>query len=87
MRLPILSLAVVVAVLGETQTTLAQSAYSYPWCSVDPRFAGRRSCYYSSREECLRTLSGIGGLCTQSPYYRTDQTPLPVRRRAPKRRK
>jgi len=87
MRLTILSLAVVVAMLGETQGTLAQSSYSYPWCSVDPRFPGRRSCYYNSREECLRTMSGIGGVCIQSPYYHAGEAPLRNRRRAAKSRK
>ncbi len=27
------------------------------------------SCYYATRELCQQTLSGIGGICVQSPYY------------------
>ena len=27
------------------------------------------SCYFTSREQCMATLSGIGGYCFESPYY------------------
>jgi hypothetical protein len=27
------------------------------------------SCYFTSREQCMTTLSGIGGYCFQSLYY------------------
>jgi len=28
------------------------------------------SCYFSSYQQCMTTISGIGGYCYQSPYYR-----------------
>jgi len=59
---------VVEVLLGDIQTASAQSAYSYPWCSVRSR--GAMSCYYTSWEQCRTTLSGIGGNCIRSPYYR-----------------
>jgi len=60
--------------IGDIQTAAAQSqypyaAYSYPWCSVRGR-SGSMSCYYTSWEQCRVTMSGIGGYCIQSPYYR-----------------
>jgi hypothetical protein len=59
----------------------AQSAYDYPWCAVygDSSGPGTISCYYKTREQCMATLSGIGGTCILSPYYghgpRNDRPP------------
>jgi Protein of unknown function (DUF3551) len=69
MRPPILSLFVIAAALaGELQAASAQSPTSYPWC-VRKKDGGASSCYYASYQQCMTTLSGIGGLCYQSPYY------------------
>ena len=48
----------------------AQSAYDYPWCAMYPRSIGATSCYYQTYQQCMETLSGIGGSCIRSPYYR-----------------
>ncbi|HLH92195.1 MAG TPA: DUF3551 domain-containing protein [Xanthobacteraceae bacterium] len=64
----------------------AQSAYDYPWCAVygDSDGPGSTSCYYATREQCLRTLSGIGGTCIRSPFYghgpRNERSPPRGRR-------
>ena len=70
MRLPHLVLAVA-ALLAAATAARAQSAYDYPWCAVygDSDGPGATSCYYATREQCLQTLSGIGGTCIRSPYY------------------
>jgi hypothetical protein len=82
-RLPIIALFVVAAAwLGETQVSNAQSHYSYPWCAIpsggDNSGGGATSCYYTSWEQCMMTLSGIGGNCVASPYYHA-QTAQPRR--------
>ena len=71
MRLPVLSLCLITAALvGETETIYAQAAAeSYPWCALDDKRSGARSCYFSSWEQCMTTIFGIGGLCVPSPYY------------------
>jgi hypothetical protein len=71
MRLPILSLFLIsAALLGEMQAASAQSPTSYPWCSRAFKMdTSATSCYFTSREQCMATLSGIGGYCIQSPYY------------------
>lgn len=71
MRLPVLSLFLITAaIIGRPETTYAQSPESYPWCGTRYIFSGgSRSCYYTSWEQCMATMSGAGGLCTQSPYY------------------
>ncbi|MGO9723626.1 MAG: DUF3551 domain-containing protein, partial [Methylocella sp.] len=74
MRLPILWLFLIVAVLlGEIQAASAQSPTSYPWCA---RFRSNdgTSCYFTSYQQCMTTLSGIGGYCYRSPYY--DVAPI-----------
>src|SRR5262249_13236490 len=81
MRTPIFMLFFTAAVLlGETQASRAQNAYSYPWCSLGgTKDSNALSCYYTSWEQCRITMSGIGGLCVQSPYYRGSSAPVPYR--------
>jgi Protein of unknown function (DUF3551) len=70
---------VAAALLGETQVSNAQSAYSYPWCAIylgGSGSPGAMSCYYTSWEQCWTTMLGIGGNCVESPYYRAQPTPL-----------
>jgi Protein of unknown function (DUF3551) len=71
MRLPILSLFLIAAALpGEMQAASAQSPTSYPWCARAYKMdTSATSCYFTSREQCMTTLSGIGGYCFESPYY------------------
>ena len=79
-RKPIIVLFLIAAaLLGETQTGNAQSPYSHPWCSISSGDAGggARSCYYETLQQCMATLSGIGGNCVESPYYRAQPTQLP----------
>jgi hypothetical protein len=70
--------AVVISVLGtEVMPSSAQSPYDYPWCSREYKFGGgATSCYFTSYQQCLTTIRGIGGYCYQNPAYRG-----PVRRR------
>ena len=89
MRMPIIALfAIAAALLGETQISNAQSSYSYAWCAILPGAgsgSGAMSCYYTSWEQCRTTMSGIGGLCVASPYYRRSAfSPPPPRPRLPR---
>ena len=87
MTLRIILFAILAAVLlGDIQAASAQSPYSYPWCGIRGR-SGGMSCYYTSWEQCRTTLSGIGGLCIQSPYYHAPPPPQPARRRIAEHRK
>jgi hypothetical protein len=81
-RMPIIALFVIASVLlGETQVSNAQNAYSYPWCALGgPRNSNALSCYYTSWEQCRITMSGIGGVCVQSPYYHPQPAQVPYRR-------
>ena len=84
MRAPILVLFVIAAaLLSETQAGNAQSAHSYPWCAImsggDNSGGGAMSCYFTSWQQCMTTLSGIGGNCVASPYYHAQPAQLPDR--------
>ena len=80
MRLPVLSLFLItVALISGSETAYAQSPESYPWCGTRYTNVGSsRSCYYTSWEQCMVTMSGAGGLCTPSPYYHPQPAPHPV---------
>jgi hypothetical protein len=84
MRLPVLSLFVIAAaLLVEMQAASAQSPSNYPWCARAYKMESSSiSCYFTSREQCMTTLSGIGGFCFESPYYHLAKpTVQPPRRR------
>ena len=88
MRSKIFTLAVVsVAVIGATASASAQSPYSYPWCS---RQAGKdfdtTSCYFTSYQQCMTTISGIGGWCYQNPAYNGSAATPRVKSRRPRYR-
>jgi len=75
MHLPIsnpVAAAVVAAVLlaGASQTASAQSPYAYPWCAKYTSRVDATSCYFTSYRQCEATVSGIGGYCYQSQYFR-----------------
>jgi hypothetical protein len=81
MRPPILSLFIITAALiCEMRATSAQSAYSYPWCARYYKDNSPTSCYFTSYQQCMTTVSGIGGYCFQSPYYHAGPASVPLRR-------
>ena len=68
-------LLIAAAVLGETRVASAQSPTSYPWCARMGKDAGATCCYFSSYQQCMTTISGIGAYCFQSPYYHAEPRP------------
>jgi hypothetical protein len=70
MRLLILSLLLAnAALMSPSNPASAQSPTSYPWCSRGTR-SGPNNCYFASKEQCQRTISGIGAYCFPNPSYR-----------------
>jgi hypothetical protein len=60
--------------VGAAQTASAQSSNSYAWCSINST-DGQQSCYYTSRQQCEITMSGIAGTCVPNPNYRRETGP------------
>jgi hypothetical protein len=56
--------------LAGLQASRAQSAYDYPWCAIYENKSGAQACYYTSYQQCMATMRGIGGTCIESPYFR-----------------
>jgi uncharacterized protein DUF3551 len=64
-----LSLLGVLFVALAAITTPAQ-AQSYPWCAYyGGRFGGASNCGFSTFQQCLATISGIGGYCQPNTTY------------------
>jgi hypothetical protein len=83
-RILLTVVATAAALIGATDLASAQSPYSYPWCSRQAAKEGAAtSCYFSSYQQCMTTISGIGGYCYQSPYYhaRSEYGQAPARSR------
>ena len=92
-RLPAWLLMIGLGAIGLGAATPAasqeRSAYSYAWCAMYNNSAGpggARSCYYDTYQQCMRTLSGIGGLCVESPYYHPASRAAPRTAKARHRR-
>jgi Protein of unknown function (DUF3551) len=71
MCVPVRSVFLIAAtLLCEIQAASAQSPTSYPWCArYFDRRGGATSCYFTSKEQCMTAVSGLGGFCYESPYY------------------
>ena len=82
MRLKIdaLVLGCIVLLVG-SNIGAAQSAYDYPWCAVYTKTSGAMSCYYTSFQQCMATMRGIGGTCVRSPYDNAEPRGGPRSRR------
>ena len=67
------SLAIIAATVIGAHTCAAQSAYDYPWCALRGGQVGGQACYYTSYQQCMATLRGLGGTCIANPAYRGRQ--------------
>jgi hypothetical protein len=60
---------------ADIATASAQTLYDYPWCAA---YSSRtKNCGFVTFEQCLATISGIGGFCERNPFYR----PRPAKKR------
>jgi len=61
-----------IAPLLAAHDSFARSPYDYPWCAIYSKTIGATSCYYTSFQQCMATMSGIGGTCVRNPYDRAE---------------
>jgi hypothetical protein len=54
--------------VAQTQPSAAQTPYDYPWCALRADRSGTQSCYFTSYEQCMASLRGIGGTCIRNLY-------------------
>ena len=45
-------------------------AQTYPWCAVySGELGGSKNCGFTTFEQCMATVRGLGGFCSQNPQY------------------
>jgi len=57
-----------VLLITATAGSRAEAQTKYPWCAI---YTGEESqnCGFVSREQCMATVSGIGGYCAVNTQY------------------
>ncbi len=53
------------------------AAQNYPWCALysGGSVGGGRNCGFTTFEQCMATVSGIGGSCFQNTQYQPPPGP------------
>ena len=49
------------------------SAQNYPWCAQYSTRGGARNCGFVSWQQCMATVSGVGGFCDRNYMYQPGQ--------------
>ena len=73
MRLTAVALAAFVAAAASTSA----HAQNYPWCAVLNMGDNAYNCGFATYQQCMTTISGIGGFCERNTQF---QPLRPVRR-------
>ena len=63
----------VLAALATLTPATAQEHIEYPWCAnYGGGFdgGGGSNCGFTSFEQCMETLRGMGGFCDPNPFYK-----------------
>jgi hypothetical protein len=77
-------LILVTSIIGLAGTATAAQAQNYPWCAVygGGMGGGGQNCGFSTFEQCMATLSGMGGFCNRNTQYVPPPGPHPRLRRS-----
>jgi Protein of unknown function (DUF3551) len=69
------ALGVLVSVAANATPAKAQN---YPWCAqYGGGFGGASNCGFVSYDQCMQTLSGMGGFCVANNTYAPPPGPTP----------
>jgi len=65
----VLSFILAILVVSALAGTRAE-AQNYPWCSIyTGSMGGAKNCGFSSFQQCMANVSGIGGFCQLNDTY------------------
>jgi Protein of unknown function (DUF3551) len=79
MRTLLFLLAIFAVTAGIGTTAQAQN---YPWCAIYDVGDAAYNCGFVSREQCMATVSGIGGFCNiNTQYVSPAMHPVPKARK------
>jgi hypothetical protein len=68
-------LFMITVVTTATVLNTPTKAQNYPWCAQYSDGMGGMNCGFTSFQQCLADVSGIGGFCTQNSTYQTSAGP------------
>jgi len=68
---PLLFIAVALPLILAIQAEEA-AAQNYPWCAQYRVQGGARNCGFVTFEQCMATVSGVGGYCETNALYRPE---------------
>lgn len=61
----------------------ARANIEYPWCAAyGGDMGGASNCGFTTWEQCMATVSGIGGSCEPNQFYHPQRAPVRKRKRA-----
>jgi hypothetical protein len=63
------ALLVLGVLLATTAIAPRANAQNYPWCAIYDGSFGGKNCGFTTYEQCMATVSGIGGFCNQNTMY------------------
>jgi len=75
MRLVLLVLGICVAIACTEKPAEAQN---YPWCAIYGTGFEGTNCGFTTFQQCLNTVSGIGGFCEPNTQYQYPPGPHPL---------
>ncbi len=80
----LLFLLVLLGILAGTAAIGTRAvAQNYPWCAIYSKGGGGENCGFTTFEQCMATVSGIGGFCMQNTQYQPSASRKVYRRRYP----
>ena len=77
MRILLFLLAILAMTAGIGTRAQAQN---YPWCATYDVGDAAYNCGFVSREQCMASVSGVGGLCQPNTLYQPPATARPAPR-------
>lgn len=72
-----ISLSVLSLLLATIALAPTAHAQNYPWCAHYGTPYDNSSCGFTSYEQCMASVSGIGGFCERNDTYRPPLAPRP----------
>jgi len=82
--LAILTTVSALTVVGSISSAPAAEPMQDSYCLQGRSSGYPGNCQFSSYQQCMATLSGIGGTCIRSPYYRGAVREVPRGERRPR---
>jgi hypothetical protein len=69
----------ILTAIAATVLATAAKAQNYPWCALYKD--GAMNCGFTTFQQCLATVSGSGGFCTQNSTYQPSSATRPRNQR------